>query len=442
MIIVEDSNTLKAGYHGSKDFPIMRKIICGLAVLCVLQVNTAVAETLITPRLTLGAEYTDNLDRTESYPEEDYISTISPGVEIGVRAETASLSLSYDPAWVQYREHSDRDQWRHYGSLTGDWRPGRFTRIDFSHSLIISDDPADNEGTSTVTRASNRYTLNTSSIRANYRFGRENNIALGYNQSVLINELETIENNQRLNPDMELNWWFLEGRYGLTLTGSYTKADFQRSDDFDSYGGTLRLRKRITRTLDAFAQYEYVETEYEGDTENYKVHFPGIGFDYVAGEHTNVSMVLGYGIRERAVSEDDEGPMITGNAVTAWIYSRGSVDLRLESGYQQDTFSDENLGFYIYSGGEVRANYSFTRQIIGDVFGTYRYAKYLDAIPNFEDHVVTAGAGASYQALLWLRFRLEYAHRDFMSDDIDREYKENRIMLTAIISPSIPYRFN
>lgn len=422
----------------------MRKGIYSIFIFFALNSHALAAETTLTPRLTLSGEYTDNLFRTPNNEEEDYISSVSPGASFGIRGATAALSITYDPAYVQHKEHSYRDQWRHYGSLAGDWLITRRTKFDLSHALTISEDPADDEGTSTVTSVVNRYMRNTGSASVTNQFGRSDSIALGYNYSLLQNEEDFVEASQRLNPYMDFRWWFIDNRYGMTFYSDYTKGDFEGgaipSDDFDSYSGNLRLLKRFTRNYDMFIQYAYMQTEYEGTTDNYKVHNPALGFDYIAGEATNISLAFGYAVRDREFSEDDEGPIITGNMDTAWMLSRGSISLNAYSGYTQDTFSTENLGFYVYSGGEVKAEYRFIRTFSGDIFGNYRYSKYLDTEPNIEDHVPTAGAGLSYQALLWLRFRLEYAHRNSISNVESREYRENRVILSATFEPSTPLK--
>lgn len=420
----------------------MKKILLTAVIPFLFCAQAFAVESHLKPRLTLKGEYTDNLFRTSDNEEEDYISSISPGVTFSIRGATAGLTLTYDPAYVQYKEHSYRDLWRHYATLSGDWLITRRTRFDLRHALTISDDPADDQGTSTVTGFVNRYIRNSGNVSVTNQFGKSDTAALGFNYNLLQNEQDTAEDSQQLNPYLDLRWWFIENRYGLSLYTDYTKGDFERSDDFDSYSGNLRLLKRFTRNLDIFLQYAYMQTEYEGVTENYNVHYPAVGFNYIEGENTEITMAFGYGIRDREFSEDDEGPIITGKIRTAWPYQRGQISFDAYSGYTQDTFASDNLGFYIYSGADIRAIYRFLRNLSGDVFGTYRYSKYLDTEPNIEEHLPSTGAGLSYQALLWLKFRLEYAHWNHISNDDTREYRENRVTLSAIFEPSTPLKLN
>jgi len=202
----------------------------------------------------------------------------------------------------------------------------------------------------------------------------------------------------------------------------------------------LRLLRRFGRNLDAFVQYLYGQTDYDGDTEGYKVHNPAIGFNYAAGEKTNMSVAFGYGVRDREFSEDNQGFLVTGDISTAFDFKRGGLQIIADSGYTQDAFSSENLGFYVYSRARIRAWYDITRKLQGDVTAAYRYADYLDTTPEIEDQRAEGGIGFNLQALTWMSFRLEYFHRDLISTDETREYSENRATMFVIFTPERPYR--
>jgi hypothetical protein len=236
----------------------------------------------------------------------------------------------------------------------------------------------------------------------------------------------------------------------------YTRGIFEYSDDFNSWYGDLRLRKRFTRHFDMFLQYAHMITNYDhesdaidrGEVADYVVYNPGVGFNYIAGENTNISVAVGYAIRDVEEDEtpggieDDEGPTLISDLRTAWIYPRSLIELTARSGYTQDTFSTENRGFNVFGGVTGRAEYGFTSRLRGDVAAAYRYVRYIDEDPVTEDHFISAGPGLAYQALSWMRFRLEYTYRTVLSDEPEDEYKENRAMISLILEPATPYRFN
>ncbi|MFZ1986474.1 MAG: outer membrane beta-barrel protein, partial [Desulfatitalea sp.] len=330
------------------------------------------------------------------------------------------------------------------------WQMARQTRFAVTDAFTISDDPADDIENSINIRGRNRYARNTAHAEIAHQFGREDSFELGYDHSILKNKLDTIEDSQRHNPYTDFLWWFVENEYGFQAHVDYARGLFEFSDDFDSWYGDFRLRKRFTRHFDMFLQYAQMMTAYDHDpdavdaavVEDYTVYNPALGFNYVAGENTNISVAVGYAIRDREFSEDDEGPIVTSDLTTAWIFRRGSITLNANSGYTQDTFSTENRGFNVYGGAGAIAEYGFTSRLRGDVAADYRYIRYIDEDPVTDDHFVSAGPGISYQALAWMRFRLEYAYRTLFSDDPEDEYRENRAMLSVILEPSSPWRWN
>lgn len=423
------------------------RAILTLSIFLLYSAQAFAVEITFTPRLTLGGEYNDNIFRTPDDEQDDYIYTVSPGVTLGFQGATAGLTLSYNPSYVQYQEDSYDDQWRHFGSALGKWRMSRSTTLAFNHSVTISEDAADDQGDTTVnalTGRTNRFTRNAGNASFTYQFGITDSLSLGYKYSLLEYEerTEDVENSRRSTPYMDFSWWFTQ-QLGFNFYTDYTYGQFDRSDNFDSYSGNLRFLLKLTPRLDMFVQYGYMQTVYDGETEeDYTVNNPGLGFDYIAGETTNVSLAFGYMVRDREFSEDDEGLVVTGNVNTVLPFSRGQFNITASSGYSQDTFASENLGFSIYYGANLGLNYNFTRVFGSNVFVAYKYSDYLDQEPEIEDYLYSAGAGLSYIAFRWLRFGLNYTHRSLISSSDPRDYTENRVSLTATIEPSIPFKLN
>lgn len=406
------------------------------------------AETTFSPRLTIRGEYTDNLDLSHTNPQDDFITIVSPGMTLGLRGNTAEVTLSYDPAYVMYRDNDQYNDWRHYGTLNGFWNLSRRTRMSFENALTISEDPEDDESDSTLSRGRNRSTWYSGTLGLTNQFGREDSFGLGYTYASLTNEKKYIEDSQVHRPYVDFTWWFIENRYGLQLHTDYTMADFNRrdgidgSDDFTSWYGQMRLRRRFTRNFDMFLEYGHTVTDYDGMTVDYTVYNPALGFNYVAGEETNISMAIGCFIRDREKGTDDNGTIVSGDLTTAWSYPRGAVNLTATSGYRTDTFDTENLGFNYYAGVGVRADYGFSRLFRGDVFGDYRYDKYFDVDPEREDNTYGAGCGLSYQVLAWMSLRVEYRYRTVSSTVEEEEYDENRVSMSVTLAPVSPYRRN
>ncbi|MBI5063585.1 MAG: outer membrane beta-barrel protein [Desulfatitalea sp.] len=428
----------------------MKKTILVLFVLFASLSPVLAIETTFSPRVRVTEEYTDNLHLTPDNEVDDFITTTGVGASLGFRGATAALTLAYDPEYASYQDNSYLNAWRHFASLDGNWQMTRFTRLGVTDTFTISDDPADDIETDIQSRGRNRYTRNTAHAEIAHQFGREDSVEMGYEHMVLKNELPTEEDSQSHNPYMDFLWWFVENEYGFQAHADYRRGLFEYSDDFDSWFGDFRLRKRFTRNFDMFLQYAHMITQYDHNpdaadaatVEDYVVYNPGVGLNYIAGENTNISVAAGYAFRDREFGEDDEGPVVTSDLRTAWIYPRSLIELTASSGYTQDTFSTDNRGFNVFGAAGCRAEYGFTSRLRGDVAARYRYVRYLDEDPVGEDQFVDAGPGIAYQALSWMRFRLEYTYRTVFSNTPEDEYAENRAMLSLILEPATPYRWN
>lgn len=410
---------------------------------------TMAAETTFSPRLTVKGEYTDNFYRSSENEEDEYITTVAPGATLALQGATAGLTLSYDPTYVSYSETEEDAKWRHYGVLTGNWDASRQTHLGLKTSVTISEDPADDDESSTISRGRNRYARYTGDAGISHRFGREDIVGGGYRVSLLENEEDYVEDSQEHKPYFDLTKWFGDSRYGLRTHMDYTLGTFnmaderyEQTDGFNSFYGYLRMMRKMSRQFDIFVQYAHTVTEYDGDTENYSVYNPSIGFTYDVEKQTTINMALGYLIRDREQSDDDSEMSFTGDVKTSWQFTRGTINLAAVSGYRQESFSAENLGFSYFGGADAGLNYDFTRRFGGDLNGRYRYDRYLDSDPEITDNTVDLSAGLSYQVLQWTSLRLEFRHRTVSSSLEEREYDENRVWLSVTFQPENPLRLN
>ena len=71
-----------------------------IILLCTTTNLGAVVE--ITPRLSVGTDYTDNVRLEPDNTESDYITTVTPGITLNMYGRAAGLALSYDPGYVTY----------------------------------------------------------------------------------------------------------------------------------------------------------------------------------------------------------------------------------------------------------------------------------------------------------------------------------------------------
>jgi hypothetical protein len=403
--------------------------------------TAALAATTFTPRLTINEEYTDNVDLTPDHEEYDWVTSVSPGATLEFAGRTAGLAVAYDPTYVMYSRFPENDTWRHRGSVDLWANLARSTRFEAGNEFVYSEDPlADTE--TTTRRGRERYWINTTSAGLTQQFGPEDSIHFAYEYSIRDYEDDAVEDTQRHEPSALLTYWLIPNSWGTEIGATYRKGLNQDSDDFDYWHADLRLIKRFTRHLDGSIRYGYSDVQNEGETESYIIHEISPGIRYTIGEDTNISMEISYLVRDFETSEDENHIIGTASIDHTWAMPRSSINITGTSGYSSDAVESETRGFNIFAEVTGRAGYNFTRQMSGDIFGGYRYTKYPDFDPEREDNTYHAGTGLSYHALDWASLRLQYTHRQTISDLDIQEYTENRVLLSLIMSPATPYRIS
>jgi hypothetical protein len=411
------------------------------AVLIVWWPNDGHAAMNITPRLSTGVEYTDNFfltnDNIGSEAESEWITAISPGVTVDITDRNASLALSYDPSYIMYDKYSDRDYWEHAVNLTGAWQPTRHLGVELVNDYLRTEDPIDEEDL-TIRRGRNLYTRNTSSARIDYQFGAENEAYVDGLYSFLENEDPTLEDSERFGGSAGVIYWF-NVRWGIDLGAENYRAEYEESDDFEDIVGRIRLNHRFNPHLTAFTAYRHTLHQFDDDINDYKIYDGSIGFEYAINPSTDLSLEVHYFVRDFDVTEDEaETPV---NFDLTKRFQQGSISIAGEGGYDRTTVSAENLGYYVYYGGVISADYEFNRRVSGDVSAGWTYRDYKDEIPPREDDVYRAGCGLSFQLLRWLSARLGYTYRSVESNIEANDYVENRVSLLFTVAPEQPYRF-
>ena len=72
----------------------------------------------LTPRISLSQVYDDNIYLEATNEKSDYLTTVSPGINMIISSINRSLSLDYSPTWVFYDEYDENNTVRHAGTLT------------------------------------------------------------------------------------------------------------------------------------------------------------------------------------------------------------------------------------------------------------------------------------------------------------------------------------
>jgi len=420
---------------------------------CTLFLTTSITfayQATFIPRISVNEEYTDNVFLTDKNKEHDYITTISPGFTAQILGKNSGAEISYDAGYSMYDEYDKYDGWRHDARFSGWVDMAKNTRLEVSDSFLYTEDPLTDSDIamsratdpdvlidSTIRRSRQTYYTNTAGINLIHQFGRADSFNIGFIHSFLENDDSDYEDNERYNPYAGLTFWFAP-EWGLNMNGSYTKGEFDDSDDLDGWYGSARLIKRFSRHLDGFVQYAHTAVEYDGNSEDFQVYNPSAGFIYALSSDTSLSFEMGYAVLDGEDSDSESAA--SGIGTLTKIFKRGSIHLTGSSGYEGSYFGAEGLGIaeFYELGGSV--TYQLTRHLSGNVFGSYRDNDYVESTDDREDKITRAGLGLEMQALEWMSLGLNYAYRTVDSTVDSEEYDENRVLFRITLSPPRPFR--
>ena len=406
------------------------------AMLSLLLPLQALAAMEVTPRVSTGVEYTDNVRLAPEDTQSDTITTITPGITMDFSGRSAGLTLDYDPSFVSYADDTYEDYWRHLAKGAVWWQPVKSTRFELADTFLKTEDPLSDDDL-TVRRTRNPYTRNTSTARMDYRFGNENQAYLDGRYTLLENEDPGIEDSDRLVGSAGVAYWF-NARWGMDLDGEYDRAEYEESENFSDTTGQLRLNHRFNPHFTGFAGYAHTFHDYDDDGDDFQVYDGFVGFDYA------ISKTLDFGMSAHYValdfedgSDQSETPV---NINLSKRFQHGSISLNGEGGYDYTTTSSENLGYYLFYQAGLTADYAFTRRLTGDVNALYANRDYKDTLTPAGGRCVPGRLRTldSTAALAFHARRLLYRTLD--STDNVNDYTENRVSLLFTVRPDQPFR--
>jgi hypothetical protein len=430
-----------------------------LALLIGLVAASAAAETTITPSLTISEEYTDNVDQDATGAREEFITVVSPRIDLNMQQQRYQANFSYSPGFTLYHRDEDSDAVRHNATALISAQLTQQTELMLTDSYVRTDEPRttleDDEVYGewidpTLRRGRETWYSNTAGVSLNHRFGQEDSFGIGYRHRMLENDDPVLEDSQRHTMHANLAYWF-NAAYGFSTHLSYARGLFDSvnqgsvaaaNDDLKEYQGTLRAIHRLGRHFQYFLRYSHTKTEYDGVTPDYIIYDPGLGFSWGINPTTTLDFDLGYFFQDREGVDEESGPSFSGRLQKA--FKRGSLGLSVEGGYQEASYGAENLGLDIYYQTEVSATYELTRQLALTADVGYQYNKYVNTTPQRKDDVYQTAIGLRYRpaALRWLSLALTGRRYEVQSTDPDNDLSENSVMFSITLTPVTPYRFD
>jgi hypothetical protein len=395
------------------------------------------------PYISAGATYTDNRDVDAEEEEEDYITTISPGVDVTVTGRSGDLTLSYAPTYAAYLRFPEDNTLRHAATVAATRQMTGTTRLEFANDYLYTEDPLEDtaepisEVDTTVRRGRETYSANTTELGVVSQFGPEDSLALRYAYYFLENSDPFVEDRDHHRPSITLTYWPKPNQYGTETEVSYTRRYFDETEDYNDVMGRFRLIRRLGPHFDVYAEYTHELTEYmEGGTD-YQVYSPVVGFTWSEYANTTFSASFGYFFQDNDDADSESAPVGTIETIYAWD-ERHSVSLSGAAGYEQADAGAEVLGFSQFYSVTGVLDYQLARRLVSSFSAGYERNVYTDEDPDREDSLWRISGGLTWQPLSWMAVDAGYAYRTLESNIDVNDYTENRVFFNVTLTPRQP----
>ncbi len=421
----------------------VKKIIIYISLAILMNYSSVFAgyQMEITPSLSLGSLYDDNIDLDYSDEQSDWIFTATPGVALNITSQKNNFSLNYSPSIVRYKERDENDTVRQSASMIFSQALTQNLEFRLSDTYIKSEEPLEEtENIIGVRRTRESYQRNNGDVSMRYSFGPSNLFEVGYNHSWLSNDDTTVDDGTEESPYASYLYWF-NVKHGLELNAGYTRAEFTREDTSltepeDDYSGLTQgigYRYRYNPQSTFFMHYDFTNRDFKGSTIDYEVYEGTLGLEKILSQDLSYSISAGYFLRKNDLDEEDDG--LNADISLTKRFNRGSFNINGSSGWSEAYLEAENRGFTKYQSVTSSFNYQVTQNLMNNLSLSYRQDKDED---SRKSKTVEAGYGWSWAFLRYYSMSLNYTC-SVRDDDFDiDDYLVNRVMFS--LRWSRPYR--
>jgi len=416
-----------------------------------LSPSLAGAKWSLTPRVYVEGWYDDNIFLTERNEQTDFITTVSPGINLQYLTPTAEVNLDYEYQRFWYNDFPELDYPGHRGRAVArkDFWP--WFSAGISETFIRSEDPIEFTGIPEFERPSvktgrrNRYTRNIVEPEATFRFGENRSIRLGYRNHILRNKEEDVaditENAANallsfrfnIHNGVEVFYEHINYEYGETFPPKLNR-------DFDGNEARGRYTYYFDPRTSAFVDYRFYHRNFERETvffPDYVVHDPRLGFSRDLYENVTLTASAGYAVRD-AEDKKKEGTF-SGRGDLSATYKRLTVSLLGEAGFDEDFLSAETFGLYEFWRGGFNGRYQLLERLWAEGYFFIERDRYVDL--GRADRYINVRGLLGYQPLKWFFLSVEYVYNNRDSNRAFESYRDNRYFGRITFKYDIAERF-
>jgi hypothetical protein len=406
---------------------------------------TAIAEAAmrrtLTPRISVQEQYDDNIYLVPENETADWITLLSPGISLALEGADSTMNVDYEAGFSFYRDDTDMNSTRHQARADWNQRLTGYLRLQATDVFVRSEDPiVESDGRiEEIRRERSIYYQNNGEASLSCEFGAEDQITAGYRNRYLDDRSSRDEDSQGHEGFLGLDKWF-SSQYGIGMTSSYNRGQFEQSDDFEQYRGGLTLIYRWQTSRRLYGRYDLLYQDFEpAGAEDYRVHQGVLGVSVALSLKTDFNIEGGYFLQDYLNGADMDGGTFSGGFSTR--LQRASLSLAGSGGYDQDYFSSENLGSSKYRQVSGTGDYLITDNLRAFGSASFRREEFFgaDTRRDRKDKVWRAMGGLSSTFWRWFTVSLEGTHAERDSDDASVDFEDNRVTLR--LTAAYPYVF-
>lgn len=318
------------------------------SLFAVLLGTNAFAQLEVHPRITLEEEYTDNLFLTNTGEQEDWITTIEPGINLLFNSRSVELSLDYSLHYVSYVDNSDDNIDDFKDIQRADARAVFFGGRPFTLTLsetITREALDERDSNADFNELVNRSTVYRTLAAPEYRLQLAPSFSLvfGYTYD-RIDYAEAAGNDSEEHIGSFSVVKELSSNTEIFVRYVYTVHQSDIDDDFDLQNYVLGLTQQFGPRLRASIEGGFSKVEYDNGFDSDDINWL-LNANYRLSE----ALTLGAGFEQSYVTSATEGLTKTRSANLNAIYEKNNLSAGAEIFWRFEDFvltsrEDTSLG--------------------------------------------------------------------------------------------------
>lgn len=364
--------------------------VCFAATALLLPVQGYSYELAPTLSIGLSGSYNDNIYLTNTDRKSDFITSITPGLDLSLKSSRTEIVLGYHPGFNYYASHSDKNNVSHAANAGAILKLSERLTVSVKDTYVKSEQNQD--------------------IRTVYAGSLSQNIK---------REVNT------LSGDIAYK---ISDRLTSTLNGSYsdiqTNGSSSSTGDLKSYYGGLSLSYMLSQRTTLSANYKHSIFDYKSNSDT-------TSDDYTAGIMYKLSetMTLSANGGVSRIKQDDSGRTstgFTGGASLTKRFERSDIILAYSRGLSPNIDNDDTTKTETFS---LKYNRRMTELLTAGLNAFYAIHK--SAVASSTD-TRELGAGASFTYKLSRDISLLLSYNYIKHDDkisSSQDYRNHIAML-------------